>query len=181
MQKATIWMGVTALFLALLAFWQGGLGRVAEGLLQGGKMLIQVLPLMLFAFASAGLISSQISEKTVSRWLGKEAGLKGIFLGALAGALVPGGPYVFFPLAATLLVSGAEIGVVFAFIAAKSLWTLSRMPMEVALIGPKIAFIRYLITFPLPILIGIAANAFFSGFTEKIRAEIKKLQGTKKA
>jgi hypothetical protein len=39
MQKATIWMGVTALLFALPAFWQGGLGRVAEGLLQGGKML----------------------------------------------------------------------------------------------------------------------------------------------
>jgi len=174
-------MGIAALLLASLAVVQGGWVLLLKGIILSGKILLQVVPLLLLAFATAGLISVMISKETVSRWLGREAGWKGLFLGALAGALVPGGPYVFFPLAATFLVSGAEIGTVISFVAAKCLWTLSRLPMEVALLGPEITFIRYIVTFAFPIVLGMAANWIFSGFTEKIRNGIRELQRSDEA
>lgn len=176
MQKTTTGMGVAALVLGIMALIQGGWEGLAGGLLLSGKMLIQVAPLLLLAFATAGLISVLVSKETVSRWLGREAGFKGLLLGGLAGALVPGGPYVFFPLTATFLVSGAEIGTAVTFVTAKNLWTLSRLPIEVALMGPQITFIRYIITFIFPIVLGLVANIFFSKFTEKIRIGIKELQ-----
>jgi len=178
--KTTIGMGLAALLLAILAVLRGGWELVVEGLLLSGEMLLQVVPLLLLAFITAGLISVVISKDAVSRWLGREAGWKGLLLGALAGALVPGGPYVFFPLAATFLVSGAEIGTVVAFVTAKNLWTVSRLPIEVALIGPEITFIRYVITFIFPIVLGLLANLFFSGMTEKIRESINQLQKSQK-
>lgn len=180
MLNITIVMAIIALILGFLAFGQGGWERLGEGFLVGGKMLINVLPLLLLAFTTAGLISVLISKETVSHWLGREAGWKGLVLGALAGALVPGGPYVFYPLIATFLVSGAEIGVVISFLAAKNLWTVSRLPLEVALIGPELTFIRYIVTFGCPILFGILANALYSRFTEKIRSGVKGLQQIKK-
>jgi uncharacterized membrane protein YraQ (UPF0718 family) len=169
-------MGIAALGLCALALQQGGWERLALGLLLGGKTLIQVIPLMVLAFATAGLISTLISNELVSRWLGREAGLKGLFLGALAGAIIPAGPFVYYPLAAAFLVSGADIGAVIAFVTAKNLWTISRLPMEVALIGPKITFVRYIVTFAFPILVGALANALFSGYTEKIRSRTRELQ-----
>ena len=168
-------MGIAALLLSVLAFAQGGWGSLAEGFLISGKTLVRLTPLMLLAFATAGLISVLISKEMVSRWMGKEAGWKGLFLGALAGAFVPGGPYVYFPLAATFLASGAEIGTVMAFIVSKNVWTVSRLPMEVALLGPEITVIRYIVTFLFPILLGIATNVLFSRSTEKIRTQIREL------
>ena len=145
MRKIIIGMAIAAILLSALAVIQGGWERLLEGLILSGKTLLSVGPLILFAFVASGLISVLISKETVSRWLGREAGIRGLFLGAVAGALMPGGPYIFYPIAATFLVSGAEIGTAISFITAKNLWTLSRLPMEVALIGAKVTFIRYLV------------------------------------
>jgi len=175
--KTTIGLAISAILLAILAWIQGGWSLVLKGTLIGGKMLLQVTPLLLLAFVTAGLISALISEDTVSRWLGPKSGLRGLMLGCLAGALIPGGPYVFFPLAATFLISGAQIGVVMAFIVSKSLWTISRLPLEVALLGPEITFIRYIATLAFPIIIGLGANVLFSSSAGKIREQIRELQG----
>ena len=140
-------------------------------------MAVSVLPLLVVAMLVAGLIPVLIKKDTVTRWLGREAGLKGLFLGGLAGALVPGGPYVYFPLAATLMLSGAEIGTVIAFVTAKNLWTLSRLPMEVALLGPRITVIRYVVTFIFPVLLGLWANVLYSRLSSWVREGIKDLEG----
>jgi len=49
-------------------------------------------------------------KNTVTQWLGEKVGWKGPFWGTLLGALVSGGPFFFYPLMATLSVSGANIG-----------------------------------------------------------------------
>ena len=178
MRNIIIGLIVAALLLGAMAFYQGGWERLSEGLLISGKTILQVFPILIISFALSGLISVLISKDAVSRWLGKESGLKGLILAGLAGALVPGGPYVFFPIAATFLVSGAEIGTVICFITAKNLWTLSRLPIEIALLGTGVTFIRYIVTFLFPIFLGLMANILFSGFTEKIRTKIKYLQNS---
>ncbi len=180
MLRIYIIMGIACLGLGALAIVQGGWQHLFSGLIYGGKMLVNLFPLLLLAFVSAGLISVLSSEVVVSRWLGKESGLKGIMLGGVAGALVPGGPFIFFPLAATFLVSGAEIGTVISFVTAKNLWTFTRLPIEIALLGTKITFFRYAITFIFPIIAGLAANFFLQSYTNKIRDEIRQLQGIKK-
>lgn len=180
MKGVTIGMGVAAVILGVVVFVQSDWAGIVEGLTQGGKMLILLSPMMVLAFAVTGFISVLISEETASRWLGTEAGWKGIIFGALAGAFMPGGPYVSFPLAATFLVSGAQIGPVVSFIAAKGLLSVNRLPMEVALLGAKLTFVRYVITLVFPFVLGVAANVFFSGYSEKIRSEIRELQKTDK-
>ena len=169
-------MGVVALGLVALAYAGGGAERVAAGLEIGGIMLARVFLLLLLAFSTAGLVSVLVSEEQVRRWLGKEAGWRGVLLGGLAGALMPGGPYAYFPLAATFLVSGAEIGSVMSFVIAKNLWTLSRLPLEVALIGPRITFVRYGVTLAFPLLLGLVTNMLFSRTTEKVRESIRRLR-----
>ncbi|KUO51947.1 MAG: hypothetical protein APF76_06850 [Desulfitibacter sp. BRH_c19] len=79
-------------------------------------MILEVLPLIITAFLLAGMIQVLITKETINKWLGKDAGIKDIFLGAIAGALMPGGPYAFYPIAASFLISGAEIGTVLAFV-----------------------------------------------------------------
>lgn len=176
MRRIYIIMGAACILLAVLAWSRGGWEQLLQGVYIGLLMLLKLLPLLLLAFASAGLISAVSSEKEVSRWLGSESGLKGILLGGLAGALVPGGPFIFFPLAATLLVSGAGLGTVISFVTAKNLWTLTRLPLEIALLGPKLTLVRYVLTFAFPVLAGLAAHYFLQGQTEKLKLEIRRLQ-----
>lgn len=176
MRGIYFFMGAACLFLSALSLKRGGWEHLLLGLYAGAEMLLKILPLLLLAFASAGLISVLSSERHISRWLGSESGLKGILLGALAGALVPGGPFIFFPLAATMLVSGAGIGTVISFVTAKNLWTLTRIPLEIALLGLKLTLVRYALTFIFPLLAGMVADYFFQGQTDKLKLEIGRLQ-----
>ena len=179
MTKTIIGMTSAAFLLAVLALIRGGWLLVWQGLCIGMQTAIQVLPLLVAAFSVAGLISVLISSDQIERWLGRGSGLRGIILAAAAGALVPGGPYVYFPLAATFLCAGAEIGTAIAFVTAKNLWTLTRLPMEMALLTPEITFIRYLSTLVFPILLGLAANYLFSARTQAVRNGIYALQKEK--
>ncbi|HMA85684.1 MAG TPA: permease [Desulfosalsimonadaceae bacterium] len=169
--------GITIL-LAAIGVLQQGPEIIMQALMAGGKMLIGVVPLLIAAFILAGMIQVLISKETVNKWLGKDSGLKGIMLGGIAGALIPGGPYIFYPVAASFLLSGAEIGTVVTFVVAKNLWSLSRLPMEVALLGPKLTLIRYVVTFIFPLIVGVMANTFFSGYADRVRDQIRQMQGT---
>lgn len=176
MKTSLIGMVVVTVILMVLGVIFQGPAILIKGFLVAGKMLINVIPLLIAAFLLMGLIQVLISKEFVEKWFGHESGIKGIILGSVAGGLVPGGPYVFYPLAATFLLSGADIGTIIAFIVAKNLWSVSRIPMEVALIGPKITAIRYAITFVFPIVLGIIVNTFFKSWGEKVRAGVRRLQ-----
>jgi uncharacterized membrane protein YraQ (UPF0718 family) len=174
-----ILLGMTAAIVALtgLAYLRGGLDLVVEGLQRSGLTLVKVVPLLAAAFLLAGLIQVMISHDFIQRWLGTGSGLKGLLLGAAAGALVPGGPYITYPIAASFFIGGAEIGTVMAFIAAKTVWTLSRLPMEVALLGPHITLVRYAVTLVVPVVVGLLANLLLSGSAEKVRDQVRELTG----
>jgi uncharacterized protein len=176
MNKTTLGMAIAAFILALIAFFQGGFSLVGRGFYFAGQTFLEVFPLLITAFIVAGLVSILISKKIVSKWLGKEAGWKGPFLGSLMGAMVPGGPFFFYPLMATLIVSGANVGTMISFVAAKTLWNVARIPLEIAFVGVEITFIRFLITFAIPILAGGAVNIFLPGYADKIREEVNQLQ-----
>ena len=76
----------------------------------------------------------------------------------MAPGLIPGSPYVMFPIVGGLYKAGAGVGAVVGFVSAWSLWSVSRFPMEIALIDPKVATLRYAITFMVPPLAGLLAN-----------------------
>lgn len=176
MNKTALGMAALAVIMALLAFFQGGLSTVGKSLLSGGQTILGIFPLLIIAFLVAGLVSILIPKQTVSRWLGENAGWKGPFLGSLMGAMVPGGPFFFYPLMSTLIVSGANVGTMISFVAAKTLWNIGRIPVEIAFVGVEITVIRFLITFAIPILAGGAVNYFLPGFAERIREEVAQLQ-----
>jgi uncharacterized membrane protein YraQ (UPF0718 family) len=167
--RTTLFLLLVAIVLAGYAWHQGGPALALEGLVAGGKILWQVTPLLLAAFVVAGLTQALVSRQTIERWLGRSSGWRGILLACLGGALIPGGPYVYYPIAGALLKSGAGLGVLVAFITAKNLWSISRLPYEVALLGPKLTVIRYSLTFIVPPLLGFLAEALFGSRIDAIR------------
>lgn len=159
--------------LAAMAWVIGGPGLAASGLLRGATVLVGVLPLLLAAFLIAGLVRALISRELVARWLGSRSGWRGIGLACVVGALIPGGPYVYYPICGALLQAGASVGVLVAFVTAKNLYSITRIPLEFALLGPHLALIRYAVTFLLPPLLGALAQGLFGARIDRIREAVQ--------
>jgi len=119
----------------------------------------QNLPLLLSSFLIAGMLQVLIPRELINAWLGNQAGTKGIVLGCLAGGLIPGSPYAIFPIVASLYKAGASLATVVSFVTAWSLWSVSRLPVEMALIEPRAALVRFLITFLMPPIAGLVTLA----------------------
>jgi len=158
MDTTTLVLAAVAVILLAIAFWRGRDLPMA-GLLAGGRTLWRNLLMLLLGFMIAGLVQVLLPKELITRWLGGQAGVKGVLLGCLIGGLVPGAPHAVFPLVATLYQAGAGLGAVVGFVAAWSLWSVSRLPLEMALIDPKVALVRYGITFVVPPLAGLLASA----------------------
>ena len=159
----TVVMAVLAICLVVIAYRKGE-GQHIEGMRWGLNLMLGILPLLMFAFIVAGMVQALIPRELLAKWVGREAGLKGILIGTVAGGLSPGGPYVSLPLAAGFLRSGASLGTMVAFITAWSLWAVSRLPMEIGIMGWKFTVIRLACTFFFPPIAGFLAQMLFSEF-----------------
>ena len=158
MDTTTLVLIAVAIILLIIAFHQGR-DLPLTGLQVAGRTLWRNLPLLLLSFAIAGLAQVVIPRDLISRWLGAQAGFKGVLVGCVVGGLVPGSPYATFPLVAALYQAGASLGAVVGFVSAWALWSVTRLPVEMALIAPKPALVRYAITFIVPPIAGLVAEA----------------------
>lgn len=158
----TIVMGMLAIVLVYIGYCKGEAQHVI-GLKSTLKMLVEILPLLFFAFVVAGMVQALLPRELLSGWVGVESGIRGILTGTVAGGLAPGGPYVSLPIAAGLLRSGASVGTMVAFLTGWSLWAVGRLPMEVGILGWKFTLIRIASTFFFPPIAGLIAQSLFAG------------------
>ncbi|MGI6575210.1 MAG: hypothetical protein ACOX3A_05090 [bacterium] len=144
-----IFVGITFL-MAGFAYFQGGWELVALGAQKGFDTLMSVAILVIAAYMVAGLVGVLVSGATIRSYLGQEAGWRGLATAVAVGAITPGGPYVYYPIARSISNAGVGAGTVFAYLVGKTVWDLSRIPMELALLGPRITIIRWVVTFLFP-------------------------------
>ena len=157
----TIIMGALTILLLFIGYYKGQ-GQHISGIKSALSMTAEILPLLIFAFISAGLIQVLLPQELLSKWVGVESGMRGILIGTVAGGLSPGGPYVSLPIVAGLLRSGASVGTMVAFLTGWSLWAVARLPMEVGILGWKFTLIRIGSTFFFPPIAGLIAQIFFA-------------------
>lgn len=158
----TIVMALLAAVLIVIAYYRGA-AEPAAGVRDGALMAVQILPLLLCSFIAAGMVQVLLPQEVIARTVGAEAGLGGILVGSVAGSLIPGGPYVSLPIAAGMLKAGAGVGTVVAFLSGWSLWAASRLPLEVGIVGWKLAAIRLVSTLIFPPIAGGIAQLLFAG------------------
>jgi hypothetical protein len=161
---STIVMAIFAIGVLALAYHRGD-GTHLQGLRNGGTMLLQLAPLLIFAFIIAGTLPLIIPRELISQWIGAESGVKGIFIGSMVGGLLPGGPAVSLPILAGFLHIGASVGTLVAMITGWSLLAFTRLPLEVGIMGWKFTLIRLACTFLLAPVAGIVAQRLFSHVT----------------
>lgn len=155
----TIILGVLALVLIYFGYQKG---VHIQGLQASWGMLIQIIPLLIFALIIAGMTQVLIPHDIIAKWIGVESGLRGILIGSIIGGFAPGGPMTSMPIAAGLLRTGAGIGTMVAFITSWSLLAFTRMPLEIGIMGWQFTLIRLACVFFFPPIAGLIAQAFFS-------------------
>jgi len=139
-----------------VAAYLKGPGVPIEGLRAGARLFLGILPSLIVAFIAAGMIGQVLPRELMTRWLGEESGIKGLTIATLAGAVTPGGPFVQFPIVASLLKAGAGVAPLMAYLTAWSLLGVNRILVyEIPLLGPKLAFSRIAASLALPFLVGI--------------------------
>jgi uncharacterized membrane protein YraQ (UPF0718 family) len=146
--------GVTEILYGDLALFGGILPRVLAGCLLGA-FITEILP-----------------HEKVSRSLGPESGLKGLLIGAAFGAILPGGPFTAYPVAAALLTVGADFGATIAMVVS---WTLigygRAVAWELPILGTDFTLWRIVLSVPIPILAGALGRIVYVRLYPKREAE----------
>lgn len=156
--NSAIWiLGILAIVFFILGYIHSGKSTFSH-FSNVFRLLINILPMIFFAFVIAEMVSILVPKELLSHWIGKESGWRGIWIGTLVGGFTPGGPYVSMPIAAGLLQTGASMGTMVAFLTSWSLWAITRLPFEVSIMGWRFTFIRLLSTFFFPPIAGFIAQ-----------------------
>jgi uncharacterized membrane protein YraQ (UPF0718 family) len=146
--------GVTEILYGDLALFGGILPRVLAGCLLGA-FITEILP-----------------HEKVSRSLGPESGLKGLLIGTAFGAILPGGPFTAYPVAAALLTVGADFGATIAMVVS---WTLigygRAVAWELPILGTDFTLWRIVLSVPIPILAGALGRIVYVRLYPKREAE----------
>lgn len=163
MNPSTLILVVITLGLLIFAFLRDR-SLAWDGIQIAGMTIWNNLVLLLVGFLLAGLVQVLVPKEVITQWLGDQAGIKSVLIGCVAGGLMPGSPYAVFPMVGGLYKAGAGLGAMVGFITAWSLWSVSRLPVEFALIDPQLVLVRYGITFLFPPLAGILAQVVSDAF-----------------
>ena len=146
--------GVTEILYGDLALFGGILPRVLAGCLLGA-FITEILP-----------------HEKVSRSLGPQSGLKGLLIGTAFGAILPGGPFTAYPVAAALLTVGADFGATIAMVVS---WTLigygRAVAWELPILGTDFTLWRIVLSVPIPILAGALGRIVYVRLYPKREAE----------
>lgn len=157
----TLVMGLIAIVLFYISYQKGG-GEHIAGLKITGNLLLEITPLLIFSFIVAGMVQVLIPYDLISKWVGAESGFRGILIGTICGSLTPSGPFLSMPMAAGIMKAGASIGTVVAFMTAWSLLGISRIPIELGIMGWQFVLIRLVSgVLIFPVVAGLVANMFF--------------------
>ncbi|MDX1665256.1 MAG: permease [Candidatus Promineifilaceae bacterium] len=144
--------------LILIALFQGRETALA-GFRASWSTAVDLVPLLLGVFIIVGFADQLLPKELIAEWLGGESGLRGILIASVIGILTPGGPFVSYPLVATLYRAGAGIGPLVAFVTAWALGSISRLPLEIGIVGVRLTAIRLASSIIFPPFAGFIASA----------------------
>jgi len=107
-----------------------------------GKALIKTAPSLLTVLGIVGLTLGILTPETISKLVGSEAGYLATIMAAVLGAITLIPSLVAFPLAGSLLRSGATIMTISAFITTLVMVGIVTAPMEIETLGKKFTLLR---------------------------------------
>src|SRR5574341_822188 len=98
-----------------------------EGLSGGVRLFLEILPNIAIGFLLGGMVQVLLPQDLVAHYAGEDSGLRGLLLATGIGAITPGGPFVQFPLVATLWKAGTGVGPITAYLVSWALFGFQRI------------------------------------------------------
>jgi uncharacterized membrane protein YraQ (UPF0718 family) len=163
MRIATIILAVLCGVLVIILMMRSP-QQLGEGLRSASTQFLQAFPLVALTFLLLGLLAVLVPRDVFARWLSEEAGVRGIVLGTIAGAVAPGGPVVQAIIASLAMKMGAGIGALVAFLTAGALAHVLLLPLEAGLLGWRFLVARLACTCFFPPIAGLLAHVLFRSF-----------------
>ena len=152
-------MNVTAIIIngiaivgLLIAFFKDR-RKALQSLNVAGKSFIKILPMVFIILIAIGLLLGFVPPDQISRFVGEQSGAGGILLVGIVGAIMHIPALLSFPLAASILESGASITAVAAFVTTLTMIGMITLPLEIKILGKKMALLRNGISFVIAIAI----------------------------
>jgi uncharacterized membrane protein YraQ (UPF0718 family) len=162
MNQATFLLVLLA--LGVLAYaWRRGDGSHRRGVIQGWRTLRRTLPLLIIAFVIVGYVNILSPQDLVRAWIGPGSGWRGLFIGTGAGMLLPGGPFIVFPLIAALYQAGAGLGPMLSIITAWATLALLAISFELPFLGWRFTVLRIGLSLVTPPVVGFIGGLLFGG------------------
>jgi len=137
-----------------------GPGTARKAAVDAGGSTLRILPMFAVALPMAAFLAELIPADAASAWIGPESGVTGILVASFAGGLMPGGPFVTFPLVLAFAKAGAGVAQMTALLTGWSILAIHRIvTWEYPLLGWRFVALRVLAAAPLPIAAGLLAEA----------------------
>jgi hypothetical protein len=129
-----------------------------EGAAEGARDFVLLLPRIMIGVVGSGYIAAIMPQNLITTWIGPNSGILGVAIATLAGAITPGGAVVGFSVGAAALKGGGGAPQVIAYTTAWSLYALTRLiNWEIAMMPPRVVWLRAAVSIPLPFLAGVGA------------------------
>jgi len=110
------------------------------------------------ALVAANCLAELIPDDAVGMLIGHESGITGMLMASIAGALIPGGPMISFPIVLVLAGDGAGLPQLTALIAGWCVFALHRLlAYEVPMLGWRFAALRLIASLFIPLTAGLLA------------------------
>lgn len=129
--------------------------KAIKSLKMAGKTFIKMLPMVFIIIIFIGLLLGFVPPEQISRFVGEQSGIGGVLLVGVVGALMHIPALLSFPLAASILESGASITAVAAFITTLTMIGTITLPLEIKILGKKMALLRNGLSFAIAIIIAV--------------------------
>jgi len=133
--------------------------KAIKSLKMAGKSFIKMLPMVFIIIIFIGLLLGFVPPSQISRFVGEQSGIGGVLLVGVVGALMHIPALLSFPLAASILESGASITAVAAFITTLTMIGMITLPLEIKILGKKMALLRNGLSFAIAIIIAVIMGA----------------------
>jgi len=129
--------------------------KLKKAIQKGSKNLIQNSIRIFAIFVIIGILQNFLSKEAVSNFLIRFSGLKGVFAGAVTGAIMMGPVATGYPIGKYLLENGGTVALASSFLASWVMVGVISIPLELKNFGKRFTITRNLFAFISVIIIAL--------------------------
>jgi uncharacterized membrane protein YraQ (UPF0718 family) len=145
--------------LGLIVSFAGNREKSVRALKVAGKSFFKILPMVLIIVVLVGLLLGFVPPEAIEEFFGAQSGILGVLIIGGAGAILHIPSLIAFPLAGSLMESGASVTSAAAFITTLTMIGTVYLPVEIKTLGKKFALLRnglsFLVALAISLLMGL--------------------------